>query len=302
MALLVGYRGRYTPLDIPASDLDEWVTTLQNMSLRIYQSLLTRITDENTFRKIIAEPAYDAWSDFINPNWEEADLIKLRYRIKLLGAYKKWLKGVVCAYHGSDPNLNIQCEEGSPYFSARVAEKKLKLGAGIIYTLGSTGLRYMYGRGIAVKAIGVISGMKRVKSDIRDTDLTKTITRYNPETGQQESIDITIPHDDFEGDVVNVFLPGAARFVRMQAIAIITLGLVNAHYANAYGLTSERNAVISLANQYLQNTVLKQVDTANYAVWLGIAFLDAENRLVVCSEAQNAGATTPAFCTELGGA
>jgi len=249
VALLVEYKGYYSPLEIPEQDFTEWKETLKGEVSRIYNALITRIPDETAFKSIIAESSHEVWKDFVNPNWEDKDFVLLKHRIKLLGAYPAWKTGIDNAFSGA-----------SPYFPDRVEQKadKFKL---VKVTLGSVGLRYKYGRGIAVKAIGVISGWKAVARDIKAPD-------------------------EFTGSIVNVFLPGAARFVRPQAVAIITRGLVLAGYAHDYGLATERDAVISATNDVLANTVLKQVDTSQYTVVLEIGFDDTMNKLYVHSKAE----------------
>ena len=249
MSVVVEYKGYYTPLELPEQDFTEWKETLKGEVSRIYNALITRIPDETAFRSIIAESAYDVYKDFVNPNWEDADFIKLKYRIKLGGAYQDWKNGIDNAFSGE-----------SPYFPSRVESKADKFKK-VRVTLGSVGLRYKYGRGIAVKAIGVISGWKAVAKDIKAPD-------------------------EFTGSIVNVFLPGAARFVRPQAIAIITKGLVLASYAQDAGLTAERDSVITATNDVLTNTVLKQVDTSAYTVTLEIGFDTDANKLFVHSKAE----------------
>lgn len=286
MTVHVGYRGRYVVIPPTKDEVDEWENILKNSRDLIYNHILARIPDESAFRSKIADTANLAWSDFVNPNWENADFIKLKHKAKLYLAYPDWKRGIENAFGSSG------------YFPDRVSGKKLKwLKARL--TLGSTGLRYKVGRGIAVKAIGVISGMKRVLHDIATSDRVVTIHTYDPDTGEETDETITIPKDDFQGDIVNVFLQGASRFVRPQAIAIITQGLVYAGLADAQGLAGVRDAFIATTNSYLENTVLKQVNTSNYTLFMGVKYLDSEGRIVVCVEANDAGASSPEFCTEL---
>jgi len=249
MSVVVEYKGYYEVPELPTEVKEEWETTLKNEMARIYNGLLTRIPDETAFRSVIAESAYQTWQNFVNPSWEDVDFVKLKFQVKLAGAYNSWKSGIDAAFSG-----------GSPYFPDRVtgkADKFLKAK----YTLGAVGLRYKYGRGIAVKAIGVISGDFRVLKDIKSPD-------------------------EFTGSIVNVFLPGAARFVRPQAIAIITRGLVLAQYAHEFGLTGLRDSVITATNSVLGNTVLKQIDTSTYpTVILEIGYDGDANKLYVHSSA-----------------
>lgn len=231
----------YVKPDTAGDTVDEWQNTLISQLPAIYNALMTKIPDEQTFKKVIAETSHLVWQDFVNPAWEEADFIKLKHKIKLLKSYPQWKSGVDAAFGQGSPE--------AAYFDERVRDKVQKFASGILYTLGATGLRYLFKRGPAVKAIGVISGMKRIVNDIADNEW---IVR----------------------GVVNVFLPGAARFVRPQAIAIMTQGMVLAFYAEEAGETDLRDSVISATNSVLQNTVLKQVDTSKYSVVLEIGYDD----------------------------
>jgi len=249
MPLVVEYKGYYTPLDVPTQEFDEWKSTLIGERERIYNSLKTRIPDETVFKLLIAEPSHLVYKDFVNPNWEDKDFVLLKHRIKLATAYPAWKVGIDNAFDGE-----------KPYFGDRVlqkAEKWLKAR----YTLGSTGIRYRYGVGIAVKAIGVISGWKAITKDIKAPD-------------------------EFTGTVTNVFLPGVAKFVRPQAIAIITRGLVLAQYAHEAGEASLRDSIISATNTVLSNSVLKQVNTAAYVVTLEIGFDAGVGKLFARSKAE----------------
>jgi len=253
MALAVEYKGFYTIPTLPSEIPDEWEQTLKAEIQRIYNNLVARIANADDFKKYIANPAYESWQNFVNPDWEDVDFIKLKYKVKLGRAYNAWKAGIDSAFGQGDPE--------QAYFDERVTDKKSKFAGGIPYVLASVGYRAKLGRGIAVKAIGVISGMRKVKSDI---------------TGAET----------FTGDVVNVFLPGAARFVRPQAIAIITEGLVLAQYAHEAGDAPTRDAVISAVNSVLSNTVLKQVDTSAYTVTLEIGYDDVEGKLFAHSKAE----------------
>jgi len=248
MSVAVDYKGYYTILEIPEQDFTEWKETLKGEVNRIYNALMERIPDETTFKALIAESSHDVWKDFVSDTWEDKDFVLLKHKIKLLNAYPSWKTGIDNAFNGT-----------APYFPDRVDNKADKFKK-VKYTLGAVGLRYKYGRGIAVKAIGVITGWKAVLKDIKSPD-------------------------EFTGEVVNVFLPGAARFVRAQAIPIIARGLVLAQYAHEAGEAALRDSVISTTNNVLSNTVLKQVDSAAYTAVLEIGFDDTAGKLYVHSSA-----------------
>ena len=132
MTVHVGYRGRYVIIPPSKDELDEWETTLKNAKDTIYNHLLARIPDETAFRTKIADPSNLVWSDFVNPDWENADFIKLKHKAKLYMAYPDWRRGIEGSFGA----------EG--YFPDRVTGKRLKwLKARM--TLGSTGIRYRIG-------------------------------------------------------------------------------------------------------------------------------------------------------------
>lgn len=244
---LVSYKGYYTTLPVPSVIMEEWKRTLIAEQANILNALKTRIPNETTFKRIIAETSQKAWEAFINPEWVNADFIKLKRAIKISGAYNDWLSGVE------------ECFKEGGYFSQRVESKASKFGKAKV-TLGSVGLRYLYGRGIAVKAIGVLTGHIAVLNDIKSPD-------------------------EFTGNVVSVFPPRVANFVRPQAVAIITQGLVLAGYAEDAGLPILRNEVLKATNDTLTNSVLKQVDTTKYSATLEVGYDATKDKIYVLSSA-----------------
>lgn len=249
MSVEVEYKGYYTPLDVPNQEAEEWKSTLIAEMSRIYNSLITRIPDETTFKSVIAESSHEVYKGFVSDTWEDKDFVLLKHKIKLGTAYPAWKNGIDKAFSGDNP-----------YFDDRVLDKMEKwLKAK--YTLGSVGLRYKYGRGIAVKAIGVISGWLAVAKDIKAPD-------------------------EFQGTIINVFLPGVARFVRPQAVAIVTRGLVLAQLAHEGGEATLRDSVISKTNNVLQNSILKQVDTSAHNVTFEIGFDTEKGKLFVHSKSE----------------
>ena len=69
-------------------------------------------------------------------------------------------------------------------------------------------------------------------------------------------------------------------------------------------MASERDSILNTINTYLQNTVLRQVDTSAYDVKMGLKYLASESKIVVCVDVYPAGnrPTDPSnwFCSELG--
>ena len=228
MSYVLEYKGYYKPLDsVPSEILDEWESTLKAERLRILNALMEKIPDSDAFVRKIAEPAYEGWSEFVNPSYPDADFIKLKMRIKIKTAYPAWSSGVQNAF----------AEGGT--FETNVSAKKSKLQK-LRYVLGAVGLKYKIGWGPAYKAIAVITGDKRV-----DEYFTT--------------------EDSFSGEIVNAFPDGVVKYVRPMAIAILTQGFVLAQYAHENGLETERDAVISKINTILDNSVEKLIDTTKYS-------------------------------------
>jgi len=235
MAVEVEYKGYYSPLDsVPTELMDEWANTLIGERERILSALQEKIPNATLFLTKLANPATEAWADFVNPSWTDVDLIKLKHKIKLKGAYDSWSDGVSSAF----------AEGGT--FETNVMAKKDKF-AMARYPMGAVGVKYKIGWGVAYKAMGVISGDKRVAIYMGADD---TLT----------------------GEILDVFLPGATRFARATGVPILTQGLVLAYYAHEAGLDTERDAVITNINTKLSNTVLKMVDETNHVVVLEIGY------------------------------
>jgi len=244
MSLVVRYKGYYEPIEVHDLTFDRWKRNLKEEMEYIYSALTTRIPDESAFKKFIAETSQKMWEKFINPEWIDADLILLKRYAKIIDAYPSWSDGITKAF--KDPG----------YFVNRVDGKADKFKR-VRVTLGNVGTRFVYGRGIAVKAIGVISGWEPVLNDLK-------------------------PTDEFEGTVVDVFLSGATKFVRPQAVAITTQGLVLAQYTlTAIGPGPKLDEVIGKVNTRLSNTVLKQVDTTKYSVDFHIGYDINKGKLFV---------------------
>ena len=98
MSYVLEYKGYYKPLDsLPSEILEEWETTLKNERERILSALMEKIPNADAFISKIAEPAYEGWSNFVNPDFPDVDFIKLKYRIKLKSAYPAWNSGIQSA-------------------------------------------------------------------------------------------------------------------------------------------------------------------------------------------------------------
>jgi len=245
MSTVLDYKGYYQPLDsIPDDVLSEWETTLKAERARILSALQEKISNATEFINKLANPAYDKWQDFVNPAYADADFIKLKMQVKLKTAYPSWSSGITNAY----------AEGGT--FETNVSAKKDKLQK-LRYVLGAVGLKYSIGWGPAYKAMGVITGDKRVSLYFG-------------------------ANDSFSGEIVNAFPSNVVKFVRPLGIAILTQGLVLAQYAHEQGLTSERDAVINAINSKLDNSVEKLIDTSAYsALDVAIEYDSVADKLAV---------------------
>jgi len=250
MSVVAEYKGYYVPLDsVPDEIMTEWENTLKGERARILSALQEKIPNADAFLTKLANPAIEGWSGFVASDWEDRDLILMKYQVKLKGAYDEWNTGVQNAF----------AEGGT--FETNVTNKKSKFQMAR-YPMGAVGIRYKIAWGPAYKAIGVISGDHRVKNYMGT-------------------------NDTFTGSIVNVFLPGARKVARPTAIAKIVQGLVIAQYAHEAGLTSERDAIITTINTHLANSVLKMVDTSKYTVTLEIGFDDVAGKLYAYSKAES---------------
>jgi hypothetical protein len=212
------YVGPITRRDLPARIVDEWENTLKGARTRILVSLarfldpatgLTRYLDQ------IAGASSDAWEAFINPNYPNADLIKMKQRVKLSSAYPSWSQ-----------NIQAALQEGGR-FEQGVTANKSKFATNVKPTIGAVGFKPDLSWGPATKAALVVTGDRRV-------------TRY-----------ITSP-EEFSGAPANMF-PISGKFVRPQIISAITFGAVMGIYALDINATSLLNAALNYTNSILNN-------------------------------------------------
>jgi len=224
----VEYKGYYSPQDaVPTEIMDEWETTLKAERARILSALTEKISNATEFMTKLAEPSADAWEAFIASTFPDAELIKLKQRVKLKGSYTSWNTGVQNAF----------AEGGT--FDTNVTNKKEKFQKAR-YVLGSVGLKYLIGWGPAYKAMGYITGDRRVALYVTADD---TVT----------------------GTPQNVFPASIVKFVRPMGVAIFNQGLILAYYAHENGLETERDAIITNINNKLNSSIVPLIDTATWA-------------------------------------
>jgi hypothetical protein len=219
------YIGPITRKDLPARIVDEWEATLKGARERILASL-ARFLDPTTglarYLDQIADASSDAWEAFINPDYPNADLIKMKQRVKLAAAYPSWAQNIQSAL------------QPDGRFEQGVTANKGKFANNVRPTIGAVGFKPDLGWGPAAKAALIVTGDRRV-------------VRY-----------IASP-DEFFGAPANMF-PTSARFVRPQIISAITFGSVLGLYALDINSTELRDAALSYANNIL-NDVKKMAKT-----------------------------------------
>jgi len=117
---------------LPARIVDEWESTLKLARTRILASLdrfLAEPGGRDAFLNQIADASSDAYEMFVNPTYPLADIIKLKQRIKLAGAYDAWKSGVTYAF-----------QSGST-FELNVTAKKSKFDNNVRLTIGGVGFK-----------------------------------------------------------------------------------------------------------------------------------------------------------------
>lgn len=210
------YVGPISRKDLPSRIVDEWEATLKGARARILASL-SRFLDPTTgvtrFIDQIADASSDAWESFVNPTYQNADLIKLKQRVKLAAAYPSWSQ-----------NIQAALQSGGR-FEQGVTANKSKFANNVKATIGSVGFKPDLGWGPASKAALIVTGDMRV-------------ARY------------IVSPEEFSGSPANMF-PTSGRFVRPQIISAYIFGSVLGLYAIEANNTEALNSVISYANNIL---------------------------------------------------
>lgn len=117
MAYVWRYTGSCTkPTELPVGVLDEWEATLKAEQTRIKASLDSKIPDDTAFASVIADASSDRFEEFlatVGAAWD-ADIIKLKQRVKLAASDTTWRDGIEAAFGVGG------------YFPDRVTSKKDK--------------------------------------------------------------------------------------------------------------------------------------------------------------------------------
>lgn len=214
------------PTDLPTGVLAEWQATLKGEQARIYASLLAKIPNESAFQDRIADASsdrYEVFLDGVGEDWSR-DLVLLKQRVKLARAYTPWDTGIDDAFG-----------EGG-YFPDRVDAKadKFKLAR---YTLGAVGHRATVGGSFGVWN-PVTMGVLLMRGDTR-------CPRYFDDNDDMTN----------EENLESVFSPTKGRLISPAIIASAVQACVLAKFADEGGLSTERDAVITNANDLIDDLI-----------------------------------------------
>jgi hypothetical protein len=212
------YIGPISRKDLPSRIVDEWEATLKGARTRVLASLarfLDPATGLSKYLDQIADASSDAWEEFINPDYPNAELIMLKQRVKLASAYPSWKTNTQSAF------------QPDGRFEQGVTANKGKFAVNVKPTIGVVGFKPELSQGPGAKVALIVTGDKRV-------------TRY-----------IASP-EDFSGTPSNMF-PTSGKFVRPQIVSAYVFGAVLAIYALDAGSDSLRDAAISYTNNILND-------------------------------------------------
>jgi len=213
MGLLFNYSGKIRKLSkeaIPSQIVDEWEQTLKGERARILSNVFAQIPSEPAFIAKIADPASAAYEDYVNPEHPKSITAILKHKMKLRTAYNDWKSA-----------LEAALSEGGT-FETNVTAKKEKW-RNVRYALSAIGEKSLMGLGAITKAVGVMTGDKK-------------ITAY---MGTDDSL---------TGTPTNVFKLEFARYVKPILVAKGVFASAYAFLADDANDTATRNSIISSVN------------------------------------------------------
>ena len=229
MAVVFDYLGKVIlPSELPEGVLDEWKQTLKAEKARILAGIQAKIPDVDAYRTYLAEPSADGYESFVNPDYPDADEIKLKQRVKVLGAGQDYLNEIQRAFSAE-----------STYFEEQIDNKANRYDKAR-YTLALVGHAPTIGYGPAMKAIMFATGDARVLKYITGDDL-------------------------YSGTPTNIFKPAHRKFVKPALIARLVFGGVYALYCADINDMSTMNNVITKTNSALDEIVGAFIDETQYA-------------------------------------
>ncbi|RLE48632.1 MAG: hypothetical protein DRJ18_01580 [Candidatus Methanomethylicota archaeon] len=237
------YIGTVTlPDDLPTEVLNEWKETLKAEQSRIYANLQTKIPNEIAFQDRIADASSDEFENFLQSvggRWN-ADVIKLKQRVKLARAYNDWKTGIDNAFG-----------EGG-YFPDRVEQKanKFKL---MRYVLGAVGYRADPSDPFGVWN-PVVMGVLLMRGDTRPL-------RY---------LDA---NDSFSGTLESVFDAVKGRLITPSIIAHGVYACVMAKFADEGNQTAIRDQILTDANSIIDELVNLALDETHKGTGYDVTYV-----------------------------
>jgi hypothetical protein len=243
------YTGIYeVPSTLPDQLRDIWKRSTKAERARILSSLLSQIPNSAAFLTKIADASSDAWEAFVSADWPNAQMVKVKQRVKLAGAYDEWNSGVSNAFaEGGTFETNV--ENKAPKFDlARV-------------TIGAVGMKAYGGWGPTAKAAYLLNGETIVERYLNPTK------------------------DSLTGHAYPCFKEGIAQFAKPTIIAMLNQGIILAYYAHSAGLSTERDAIISQVNTNL-STYLAGVVKSGVTATCEIVFMAGTGKLQVHAKAE----------------
>ena len=217
------------PDSLPTEVKQEWINTLSNEQARIYSNLLAKIPSVTDFQDRIADASSDEFENFlasVGARWD-ADVIKMKQRVKLARAYNSWKTGVDNAFG-----------EGG-YFADRVSQKadKFELAR---YVLGVVGYKPETGSGFGVWN-PVVVGVLLMRGD------TRPIRYFDA-------------NDSLSGTHEAVMDAVKGRLISPSIIAHAVYASVMAKFADEGGLSTIRDNVLSNANSVIDEILQVGLD------------------------------------------
>jgi len=91
--MIFRYRGRVVEItedQFPQSILDEWERTIKAERERIYRNLKAKLSDEEAYIDLLVMGAVEGYEPFVNPEYPDAEFIKLRRRAFMPKTYSTW--------------------------------------------------------------------------------------------------------------------------------------------------------------------------------------------------------------------
>jgi len=234
------------PTDMKDKITTDWHDSLKRKREKILENLTTRIPDEDTYKKVIADVGYSRIIEVFNPNYPKYKRILRKYRAKTYKGADDWIKNVPEAF-----------KEGGRFEEGIYANiDKYKDNMGMIWRFVGDKDKIF---GPVPKAILALAGKaKALENVIMDIDTVSgsPVPVFKPE------------HESRVLPVVDNILIEALNVIMLSREAGLDIS----------GLISDYNALL---DAYVKNATFARdnIDTAN--TFCHIAYDDVTGRIVV---------------------